>query len=164
VFFISQGDKMSLSQTEADQLLALPKGFAENVNEIAFPRSTGFHDHYDLFEVNGRERFVLDLSRSSPNTAKLKFQTRARTIFVLARFDINGTFHPNPLAGPHRPGERLSGTHIHLFHEGFGDRVAYLPGDLPAFASLLLTDETQLMIAFLAFCGVQRIPQIQELL
>lgn len=155
---------MNLSQVEADRLLHLPKTFAASVNEIDFSISVSFKRNYDLFEIDGREKFLLDLERSRIRTAKLKIQTRARSVFVLARLDINGTPHPNPPNSIHRPGERLVGTHIHLYHEGFADRIAYLPQDVPAFASLTSTDDLDWLVAFLRFSGVQTFPQIQRVI
>lgn len=83
---------MPLSQTEADRLLRLPKQFDPSQDQIEFRRSA-FRERYDLFEIDGRERFLLDLERSQIRTAALKFQTRARTVFIWARLDINGRAH-----------------------------------------------------------------------
>ena len=151
---------MLLSQAEADRLLQLPKEFDPSHDLIEFRRSA-FRERYDLFESNGRERFLLDLERSQIRTATLKFQTRARTVFILARLDINGTAHRNPQRAPHRPGQRLGGTHIHLYSEGFGDRVAFLPQDVPQFASVSTGDDVGWLVAFLRFSGVQSLPTIQ---
>lgn len=95
---------MLLFQAEADRLLQLPKEFDPSHDNIEFRRSA-FRERYDLFEINGRERFLLDLERSQIRTATLKFQTRARTVFILARLDINGTAHRNPQGAPHRAGQ-----------------------------------------------------------
>ena len=152
---------MNLSQIEANRLLAMAKVFGPSVNEIEFSLSTPFKRNYDLLEINGREKFILDLERSSIRTAKLKFQNRARNVFVLARLDINGTPHLNPADAHHRPGERLVGTHIHVYCEGFADKVAFLPQDLPAFANVSPANEVDWLVAFLTFSGVHSIPQIQ---
>lgn len=151
---------MLLFQAEADRLLQLPKEFDPSHDLIEFRRSP-FRERYDLFEINGRERFLLDLERSQIRTATLKFQTRARTVFILARLDVNGTAHRNPQNAPHRPGQRLVGTHIHLYREGFGDRVAFLPQDVPQFASVSPGDDVGWLVAFLRFSGVQSLPTIQ---
>ena len=151
---------MPLSQTEADRLLRLPKQFHSSQDQIEFRRSA-FRERYDLFEIDGRERFLLDLERSQIRTAALKFQTRARTVFILARLDINGRAHRNPQDAPHRPGQRLVGTHLHVYREGFGDRVAFLPQDIPQFSTNPLADEVGWLVAFLRFSGVQSLPTIQ---
>jgi hypothetical protein len=151
---------MLLSQPEADRLLQLPKEFDPSRDQIEFWQSA-FRDRYDLFEINGRDRFLLDLERSQIRTATLKFQTRARTVFILARLDINGTAHRNPQNAPHRPGQRLVGTDIHLYREGFGDRVAFLPNDVPEFSSISPGDDVGWLVAFLRFSGVQSLPTIQ---
>jgi hypothetical protein len=82
---------MLLFQAEADRLLQLPKEFDPSHDNIEFRRSA-FRVRYDLFEINGRERFLLDLERSQIRTATLKFQTRARTVFILARLDITSNY------------------------------------------------------------------------
>jgi hypothetical protein len=120
-----------------------------------------FSKRYDLFEVNGRERFLLDIERSQIRTVTLKFQTRARTLFILARLDINGPAHRNPRDAPHRAGQRLVGTHLHVYREGFGDRVAFLPQDIPQFSTNPPGDEVGWLVAFLRFSGVQSLPTIQ---
>src|SRR5258708_20213695 len=91
---------MLLFQAEADRLLQLPKEFDPSHDNIEFRRSA-FRERYDLFEISGRERFLLDLERSQIRTATLKFQTPARTLFFLALLDINGTAHRNPQTSPH---------------------------------------------------------------
>ena len=125
---------MLLSQNEADRLLQLPKEFDPSQDQIEFRRSA-FSKRYDLFEVNGRERFLLDLERSQIRTVTLKFQTRARTVFILARLDINGPVHRN--------------------------RVAFLPQDIPQFSTNPPGDEVRWLVAFLRFSAVQSLPTIQ---
>lgn len=50
---------------------------------------------------------------------------------------------------------------IHLYREGFGDRVAFLPQDSPQFASVPPGDDVGWLVAFLRFSGVQSLPTIQ---
>lgn len=153
---------MSLTQAEADLLLALPKEFSAKVVTIDFPRVQAFSAELDLRGVGSPERFFLDLERGNRKRARLKFQTRARKIYILARIDIDGRPHRNPFDAPHRPGERFTDTHVHLYREGFADRVAFLPGDLPGFAPPVGADDVAWLLAFLRFCRVATIPQIQE--
>lgn len=153
---------MSLTQSEADALLLMPKKFEARVATISFPRIQAFASQYSLEGIGVREQFILDLDRGNRKRARLKFQTRARKIYVLARIDIEGRPHRNPVDAPHRPNERLTGIHIHLYREGFGDRVAFLPEDLPQFAAPVDTNDVSWLVAFLRFCNVQDTPPIQE--
>jgi len=153
---------MSLPQIEADRLFAMPKFFVNRVSVIPFPHGQAFTSEYPLDGAGSREQFILDLERGNRKRARLKFQTRARKIYILARLDIDGRPHRNPPIAPHRPDERLVGTHLHLYHEGFADRVAYLPTDLPRFPVPTDGNDVSWLVAFFSFCNVQNVPQIQE--
>lgn len=151
---------MDLPQAEADHLLALPKHL-DGTRPISFGLSEPFHDEYVLLSSDKREQFSLDLERGDRRRARLKFQTRARKIVVLARLDIAGRPHRNPPSAPYRPNERFVGAHLHLFSEKFGDRVAFLPEDVKNFAvPVHLTDDNWLT-AFLDFCNVVEPRRIQ---
>ena len=153
---------MSLPQAEADLLLAMPKVFSGVVIQIELPRSLPFSEELDLEGVGTRERFILDLERGNLKRARLKYQTRARKIYVLARLDLDGRPHRNPPDSPHRPSYRFTGDHLHLYRENFSDRIAFLPNDVPAFPVPTNPDAVRWLIAFLQFCNVQKIPPIQE--
>jgi hypothetical protein len=152
---------MSLTQAEADHLLSLEKSFVSR-DTINFPMSTPFVQLHDLLSRDRREAFLLDVERGGRTRARLKFQTRARRTIVLARIDIRGKAHRNLSHYPHRPGERFTGVHIHLYHEGFDDRVAYLPEDLSAFALPPSHHDLEWFTAFLAFCNIIDRPDIQS--
>lgn len=153
---------MSLDQSEADRLLAMPKVFAAEVAVVDFPNVQAFEVEYPLSGVGNREQFSLDLERGNRKRARLKFQTRSRKIYIIARVDIEGRPHRNPVDAIHRPNERLTGTHIHLYREGFADRVAYLPEDLPKLVAPADNNDVSWLVAFLRFCNVVELPQIQE--
>lgn len=153
---------MSLSQIEADLLLKMPKEFENTVSSVNFPKVQAFATEYSLQGIGFREQFILDLERGNLKRARLKFQTRAHKIVILARLDIDGRPHRNPPDAPHRPNERFTGTHLHLYHEAFGDKVAYQPPDLPAFPVPADENDVSWLVAFLRFCNVVKIPQIQE--
>src|SRR3954468_24438924 len=84
-----------------------------------------------LMSLDRRERFVLDVERGRRKRTRLKYQTRGREIIILARLEIDGPDHVNPPTSPHRPGERIPCPHVHLYVEGFEDRVAYFPHEVP---------------------------------
>lgn len=151
---------MLLTQSEADHLLSLEKSFVSAAT-IEFSINQPFTHTHDLHSRDRREQFLLDVERGGRTRARLKFQTRARRTIVLARIDIAGKAHRNLSNYPHRPGERFEGVHIHRYHEGFGDRVAYLPEDLPGFVVPAPPGDLQWFEAFLAFCNIIDRPDIQ---
>lgn len=154
---------MALSQAEADALLRMPKNFDSSVAEIVFSETLRFDQHYELTSpTNRQEKFLLDLRRGGRiEQARLRYQTRAQKVYVLARLDLNGRPHRNPPEAPHRPGHRFTGTHLHVYLEGFGDKVAFLPEEVLDFPPLSGTDGVSWLQAFLAYCHVQPVPPIQ---
>jgi hypothetical protein len=154
---------MSLTQDEADHLLSLEKTFV-STPLIEFHIRSPFEHMYDLVSADRREQFLLDVERGGRTRARLKFQTRARRTIVLARIDINGKAHRNLDHYPHRPGERFTGVHIHLYREGFGDRVAFLPEDLPAFRVPAKPHDLDWLTAFLDYCNIINRPIIQTVM
>ena len=153
---------MNLTQAEADHLLSMPKTFEDRITTIDFPRVQAFQETYTLIGENVHEQFLLDLERGNIKRARLKFQTRARKIFTIARIDIDGRPHRNPPDSPHRPNERFTGTHIHLYRVQFGDRIAFLPEDLEEFSTPTDDDAVSWLAAFLRYCNVDPIVPIQE--
>ena len=151
---------MSLTQAEADLLLKLPKHTHPGV-VLQLTTSMPMDQDWDLISHDRREEFILTIERGRRKTIRLKFQTRARSVIVLARLDINGSPHRNPSAQPYRPGELLTHSHLHLYREGFDDRVAYLLNEVPAFAVSFADDESALA-QFLQFSAVDPIPAIQR--
>ena len=105
-------DKM-LTRIEADTLIAMRKHF-RNLHTISLP--PGIDETHELIGADQRERFLLDLWRGTMRLSKYKLQTRGRMIVVLVRLDINGAPHTNP------DGQKLDGTHIHFYREGFEDK------------------------------------------
>jgi hypothetical protein len=151
---------MSLTQTEADHLLKLPK-HAHPGTVLELTTSMPMDQDWDLFSDDRREEFILTIERGRRKSIRLKFQTRARKIVVLARLDLNGSPHRNPVAQPYRPGELLTASHLHLYREGFDDRVAYLLNEVPGFLFSFSDDETSLA-EFLTFSTIDPIPFIQR--
>jgi hypothetical protein len=54
----------------------------------------------------------------------------------------------------------LPGTHLHVYREGFEDRVAYLLDDVPEWHGSLDSGVNALE-GFLRFCAVDPLPPIQ---
>jgi hypothetical protein len=139
-----------LTQVEAQQLMEMTKRFVRPPAAIAIP--PGADETYELAGPNDREKFLLDVWRGTLRLSKLKLQERARTIVVLVRLDVDGAPHTNP------DGQRLSGTHVHLFKEGYDDRWAY-PVDASRFTTL--SDPGATFQDFCAFCNIESPPPIQ---
>lgn len=151
---------MSLFQDEADQLLQTPKEFID-ISPLEFTRTATMD--YDRFLRSSykREEFILTLERGIRKHLRLKFQTRARKIIVLARLDLNGAPHKNPPKAQYKPGQWLPGTHLHLYREGFEDRIAYELIDVPDWKIDRQADDLQILEGFFRYCGINNWPSIQ---
>jgi hypothetical protein len=136
-----------LTQAEADALIAMAKTFADS-GAIAIP--PGVDDTRDLIGADPKERFLLDIWRSTFRLSKLRLQTRGRRIVVLVRLDIDGAPHTNP------DGMRLPGTHIHFYRDGYEDKWAQ-PVDPVRFR-----DPSDIRLAFEDFCGVCNITGVPQ--
>ncbi len=139
-----------LTQAEAEQLIQMVKHFVNAPAVISIP--PGADDTYELAGPNDREKFLLDVWRGTLRLTKLRFQDRVRTVVVLVRLDVDGAPHSNP------DGERMAGTHLHIFREGFDDRWAY-PVDPTVFT--LLSDSGTTFQEFCAFCKIESPPPVQ---
>jgi hypothetical protein len=139
-----------LTQVEADRLMQVVKHFVRPPASISIP--PGVDDTYELASPDGRETFLLDVWRGTIRLTKARFQNRARVTVVLVRLDIDGAPHTNP------DGQRLPGTHLHVFREGYDDRWAY-PADTTTFK--LLTDPDTTFQDFCSFCKIESPPPIQ---
>jgi hypothetical protein len=73
-----------------------------------------------LVSVDKREDFLLDITRSQINVAKITHQNRARHVVILMRLDIQGAPHRNP------DGEVIPCPHLHIYRENFGDKMGLL--------------------------------------
>jgi len=115
-----------LTQAEANQFMQMAKHFVRPPASVTIP--PGIDETHELAGLDDRERFLLDIWRGTFRLRKLKFQNRVRTVIVLVRLDVDGAPHTNP------DGQRLPGTHLHLFREGYGQHFR-LPVDSKRHAS-----------------------------
>lgn len=139
-----------LTQAEADGLLAMEKHRVAD-DRYFFP-APGSVLVVPLQSADGREAFLLDLHRGRINLGKVKYQTRARHVVILARLDLGGPPHQNP------DGVEIPSPHLHLYRQGFGDKWAFpLPGGFRNPRDPWLSWED-----FLAFCQVTRPPLMQR--
>lgn len=151
---------MPLTQAEADALLQMPKEFKDTA-PLEFPMTQSLIYERVLLSLNRREEFLFDFERGRRNRARLKYQTRARKVVILARLDLDGPAHRNPPNSPHRAGQRLPCPHFHRYMQGFEDRIAF---DLADVSGLILRDPRNGLFCledFLGYCAVQNMPNVQ---
>lgn len=139
-----------LTQVEADRFMQMLKHFIRPPATITIP--PGADDTYELADSGDRERFLLDVWRGTLRLSKLRFQNRVRVAVILVRLCVYGAPHTNP------DGTRLSGTHLHLFKEGYDDKWAY-PADPRRFSQL--SDPGKTFHDFCAFCNIESPPPVQ---
>ena len=138
-----------LTQSEADALIVMRKVFQHAIT-ISLP--PGADQTHELVGDDNRERFGLDLWRSTFRLTKVKHQTRGRNVIVLVRLDVDGSPHTNPDAAV------LRGTHIHLYREGYEAKWAY-PVDPAEFTDV--SDIQQTFVEFCRYCNIVNVPPFQ---
>lgn len=139
----------------------MPKAFVDS-DPIEFSQTQLMNYNRMLQSVDRRERFLPAVERGQRKRIRLKYQTRARKVIVLARLDLNGPAHQNPPDdSTYRPNERLSGPHMHLYRENFEDRIAYELSDVPRLIIRDLGSSVSCLEDFLRFSGMSRWPAIQ---
>ena len=95
---------------------------------------------------------MLDINRNKINLSKITYQNRTRTNIILVRLDLNGAPHRNP------NGDEISGTHIHIYKEGFNDKIAE---ELPEeFKDIKYNDIKEFLKTFLQYCNIDGIPEM----
>jgi hypothetical protein len=114
-----------------------------------------------LQSADRREQFLLTVERGQRSRIRLKYQTRARKIIVLARLDLNGPAHQNPPESPYQPDRRIAGPHMHLYRENFEDRIAYELADVPGLTIRNLGSGVSCLEDLLRFVGLRKWPAIQ---
>lgn len=150
----------AITQTEADALLALPKVFKDD-SPLEFTMTTPMDYERTLLSNDRREEFLLTIERGNRKRVRLKYQTRTRKVVILARLELDGPAHRNPPDSPYRPRERLLCPHLHLYREGFEDRIAYTLADVPQFVVTNPTNGLVWLEDFLRFCHIGDVPPIQ---
>ena len=139
-----------LTQAVADALLAMEKHRVDG-GLWHYPKGRGAIQ-VPLVADDGRERFLLDLSRAGIHLAKATYQNRARTAVVLARLDVGGPPHRNP------DGARVGSPHLHLYREGLGDKWATC---VPAAHFPSIGDLRGTLTGFMRFCNITKPPDIR---
>lgn len=143
--------EINLTQAEADALLAMAKQRADE-KRYDIP-ARGQWLSVALQSTDGREKFLLDLSRGRIHLRKFTMQQRARQVVILARLDLAGAPHRNP------DGEEIPTPHLHIYREGFGAKWA-IP--LPAAHFSPGADEWQKLAEFMRYCHIIEPPNFQR--
>ena len=102
----------------------------------------------ELQSVDGRERFVFDVTAGRISLNKASYQTRWRRTTVLVRLCVNGPTHRNP------DGQHLGKTHLHVYREGYQDKFAIAVPNI--FADL--NDQSRVLQDFCTYCNITRQP------
>ncbi|MCB5261873.1 MAG: hypothetical protein LHW64_04050 [Candidatus Cloacimonetes bacterium] len=77
-----------ISQAEADSLFQMPKARSDDhTHDFPLP---GENVSINLQSTDGRERFILDISRGKIEIKKATYQSRYHKIIILNRLDIAG--------------------------------------------------------------------------
>ncbi len=135
--------EINLTQQEADALLTMLK-VPEVGDPAPFP-GPGQDLEIRLLSKDTRESFLLNLRRNRFELGRATYQTRARVVVVLARLDLHRAPHRNP------DGIEVSGTHLHVYRHGFGDRWAL---EIPNEAFPDPGDVWHSFHDFLKFCNI----------
>ena len=142
---------IDLTQAEADTLIAMEKHRCSE-ETWTFPMR-GESISIPIQSIDGREQFLLDMSRGRIDFSKVKMQNRGRQIVVLVRLDLGGPPHRNP------DGEEIGTPHVHVYREGYGDKWAFpVPGD--RFRDV--GDVWKTLDDFFGYCNVTRPPHVKH--
>ena len=141
---------IELTKAEIDYLLNLEKHCISS-DTYKFPDQGGKIE-IPLISSDKHEEFKLDIFRSSINLSKNTFQNRARKTISLLRLDLGGAPHRNP------DGKVVTGNHLHVYKEGFGDKYAYpLPEEF-----IDCKDINDFLEKFMNYCNIVNKPIIEE--
>lgn len=142
---------INLTQEEADALISMDKKKVDS-RVWTYP-SFGGSLSVPLISTDSQESFILDLHRARINLTKNTYQNRGRKVVVLVRLDLGGSPHRNP------DGVKITGPHLHLFREGFGDKWA---SPLPSNIFTDLSNTQQVLDEFMNYCSIVDPPDIEQ--
>ena len=140
---------MELTQAEADSLIQMEKYRIDD--QAWYYPIPGDRIEVPMQSPDGKERFLLDITRSQIDLKKVSHQTRYRKTAILVRLCLGSAPHRNP------DGQEIPAPHIHLYREGFGDTWAF-PVEPRFFSNL--ADLNQALVDFMGYCNITRPPVI----
>lgn len=109
--------RWTLRQQDAERLIEELKNTVER--EVAMP-APGEQNRQFHVQADSGEDFTIALFQGKRNLERHMISARiTRSNIQLMRLCVNGTPHPNP------DGSRPGRTHLHIYREGYDDRVAH---------------------------------------
>lgn len=69
--------------------------------------------------LSSNQNYIMDINRKRCTLTKITYQNRIFTNINLLRLDVDNKPHTNP------DGKKISGTHLHVYRENYGDAWAY---------------------------------------
>lgn len=114
-----------LTQAEATALIEMVK--RSLVAEINFP-TRGNHVDFDVVGDTKQDTFAINIYRAKiqPRKYNLSARIKKKGILLLELHINPTTVHQNP------DGEKIKGSHWHIYHEKYGRAVAFPADDIEA--------------------------------
>ena len=131
-----------ITQIEYESLMQLLKEFKERN-----PLSLKEHWSREIIAPETGDSFMLDFYNGRIEFKKFSINKRYRNTIILIRYCSHGV-HTNP------DGIQFTGSHLHLYKEGFDDKFAVGIGTIGATSSSTIVEVLE---KFLDYCKIQRI-------
>ena len=139
-----------ITQADFERLIKLEKQFEEKDDLKTGPHPIKWTR--EIVSLTSHDTFLLDFTRSSIELKKYSVNKRFRTSIVLLRYCSHG-IHTNP------DGKTLRGSHVHMYQEGFDDKIAYDPSHI----GIKSIDDIEVALGkLLQYINVKSAPLIQS--
>ena len=141
-----------LTQAEANTLIEMLKTIQDSDKPVSFPLP-GSAEKLLLQSEDGKSEFIVDINRKGylSISEKCTYQGRYQKTNILLRLDVGAAEHTNP------DDTIVSGNHIHIYKECYGDKYAYeLPEEF-----IHPDDLVQTTIDFLKYFKAQNSDSLQ---
>lgn len=109
-------NKSPLTDNESLELIREEKQFKEN--RFEFPKQ-GDSQTLEAEGLVSHSEYLMDINRKLCTLSRITYQNRVQKSIILLRLDIDTKPHTNP------DGVTISGTHLHVYREGYLDAWAY---------------------------------------
>lgn len=142
-----------LTQQEYEEVLRQKKEFTDALELKLGPHPIKWTR--EIISKETHETFLMDFNRNSIKITKYSVNKRYRKTIVLIRY-CSDVPHTNP---EEYDGKHFDGPHLHLYQEGFDDKIAVDPGDI----GISATDTMDIIASkLLTYFNVVTIPIIQN--
>lgn len=145
---------MHLTTNEINEFLEEPKEFLDE--RIVIPSNNDFAS-YRGRGLNTNSDYLVDINRKQCVITRITFQNRVEVATILLRLDIGTKPHRNP------DGQRIGGTHLHIYREIYGTSWAYELND-PRIVDFLPNFNPEAILQAIAQDkhGTNKIPMFDE--